>query len=258
MTQPNFISFMKKIFFLLLFIYPILSKGQIKSCDECWTKFNQNGYTEALHCFSESIQQLKKFDICRYYGRAYSYYKLLKYEEAKRDIDTAIAKYNPARDSKSTMGNMYFLLARINSKEDQKEIELKNLYKSLGYAETAELFTTIAYALGQIKEYEKAVHFATRAIAMDTNAAFAYSNRALAYIMLEKYDEAMQDLERSIDLNQDNPYAYKHRGILFLKTGHKAAACEEFNEAIRKGYRDFGNEADKGEVDFLIKENCGL
>jgi tetratricopeptide (TPR) repeat protein len=240
---------MKYLPIALLLLISTQTYSQTKTCNECFAYFQKADYKASLQCFSEGDSTE-----CFIYGKAYSYYKLFNYVESKKLIAHLLNKSNLV--SNVIKGNAYFLLGRINSKEHKFKKELKNLLLAEKYIQTFELFTTTSYCYTQLKNYNKAIEYATRTIALSPSAGYAYNNRALAYIMKNELDKAKADIDKSMELDPANPYVYKHRGLMFLKLNNKESACMDFNTAITLGYREFGNESDKLEVDQLIEKNC--
>ncbi len=75
----------------------------------------------------------------------------------------------------------------------------------------------------------------------------ALYRRGWAQMKLEKWVNARQDFDLAIQGGYQNSWIYKARGTCFSELGEKEAACEDWNEALRRGDQ---------EVEALVKENC--
>jgi len=244
------------IIFDLAYLISTPVQAQTDICDPCFKIFNAGKDQEAADCITKTLSEHPEFNSCLYYFRAYSYYHLVKYDSAKKDIQEIISHINTKEVSEYALGNSYFLLARINSKEKNVPEEMRLLLKAAEHTRSADLLLTIGYAYIKLKKYALAVSYLDSAITSDPQSDRAYNNRALAYIKLNRLEEAAVDLDSAMLHNPKNPYIYKHRGLLYLKRGERTAACLDFMKSIDLGYREYGNEADKEELDLLIKDNC--
>jgi lipoprotein NlpI len=63
--------------------------------------------------------------------------------------------------------------------------------------------------------------------------AWAYSNRALAYLLAGDYDRAIADADEAIRLDPNDAAAFNNRGAGYLKKEVYDRAIADFNEAIR-------------------------
>jgi tetratricopeptide (TPR) repeat protein len=221
-------------------------------------EMKKGNYDQAVACYTEKINTSDVLNIDLYFHRANAYYKLFDYENAKKDIEVIFFKADTNHLSKIKMSSAYFLYGRLFSKQGNVEKELSCLLNALHYDKTPPLMSTLAFAFGKAKQYEKSVQYATMAIEMATEEkdGYAYNNRALSQVMLGHYDLAEKDVQKSLQIDPKNPYAYKTLGILYVKLNRKQEACDAFHKAIALGYRRFGDEADKDQVDLLIGENC--
>lgn len=247
---------MKQIILLVLSLNTLVAQAQSRKCDSCNVFFTGDDYAGVLKCLSEVFKDPGDSDLCLLYSRAYANYKLADYTKAEKDIAGIIATKDKPGANKYLISNTYFLLARIYSKKNMVEKELGYLKLAQKYYASPELLLTLGYAYIKIKEYNKAITYCNMGIKLKPDSDKAYNNRALAYIKLKNIGNAQSDIDTALLLNPKNPYIYKHRGLLFLLKNNKQSACEDFEKAKALGYKEYGNEADKNEVDELIKLNC--
>lgn len=72
----------------------------------------------------------------------------------------------------------------------------------------------------------------TRALALDTRLAQAYSNRGNAFTKLKRYDDAILDYDRALDLAGDVAPIYCNRGLTRKMLGDLPGSLEDFDLAL--------------------------
>ena len=82
------------------------------------------------------------------------------------------------------------------------------------------------------KDYERALHFFTEAIAKNPAHAPAISNRANCLKAQGRLREAEEDYTRAIDIDDSNPKAYMNRGALLRDQGKTTRAHRDFERAL--------------------------
>jgi serine/threonine-protein kinase len=80
--------------------------------------------------------------------------------------------------------------------------------------------------------FEGAIRDYTRAIALDPNQAYFYSNRAWSFIHMEQWGNAIDDYSRAIELEPDNADYWIGRGDVFGRIGELDSALADINHAI--------------------------
>ncbi|KAL9229224.1 hypothetical protein vseg_004712 [Gypsophila vaccaria] len=97
--------------------------------------------------------------------------------------------------------------------------------------------TTLADALKvlgnkamQSLSYSDAIERYTCAIALCSNNAVYYCNRAAAYTQMHKYNEAIQDCLKSIEIDPNYSKGYSRMGLVYYAQG-------KYSDAINKGFR---------------------
>ncbi len=108
---------------------------------------------------------------------------------------------------------------------------------SHAYALDSFSISTFAFDFGiafyQAAKYDSAAEMYSIKIRLDTMAAGAYVNRALAYIQIKKYDEAVKDLEKGVMMKPD--YAQWHLWLaqLYAFQNKIKQARTEFNTVLK-------------------------
>ena len=84
------------------------------------------------------------------------------------------------------------------------------------------------------REYDDAIADYTKAIALDSNLAAAYTNRGLAYEKKDEVDRAIADYTKAIalDPNDDLDYTYAERGYAYQRKGEFDRAIADFRKAL--------------------------
>jgi tetratricopeptide (TPR) repeat protein len=217
----------------------LMAKGQAHAALKAYPQSNavfrrvlsiNSGYVDALlHLGSNGI-------------RTHSWDTAIRYMSMALEIDPQnIAAYYDRGISKS------FLQDLQGAKEDiEKAMQLDSLSTYVG-------FNNIGFFLKLEKgDYEGAIPYFDKAIALSPGFAFAYCNRGFCRMKLKDYRGARADILKSISLDNRNSYAYKNLGLLLLEEEKSGKACENFHKADALGY----SEEYDDEVKKLIQENC--
>jgi len=128
----------------------------------------------------------------------------------------------------------------------QKAMQLDSTTKFIGYNNIG------FYMKLEKKDFTGAIDFFNKAIELNPEFAYAYSNRGFAKLNLNDIKGAYKDLRKSIELDNTNSYAFKNLGLIYLKDGQKKSACDNFKKAAQLGYTEMYDE----EIEKLLKENC--
>jgi len=236
-----------------------LSIAQFFSSDleDARTAAKNQEYERAIKLFSGIIQENPKDAYLRYM-RAQCYYEIHQVDKGIKDVKIALKVKPEVENYKRIKGNALYLYGRLLSQKNQKKKALKTYRQAAEFLDYSSVYSTIAFKEIQLGEYESALQNLNKAIGMDPQNDYAYSNRALLYVKLKKYEQAKADIEKAIALNSQNPYAFKHRALLHIALNDMAQACQDLEKAEALGYVKFGNESDKYEVEDLKKAYCHL
>ena len=159
---------------------------------EGWKIYNTGDYNGAVKIFSEAIE-LNPKNALAYYGRAYAYDDLKKYQQAIEDCTKSI-QFNSPR-----------LVDAYNNRGEA--------YRKLG-------------------NYAQAINDYNKALELNPNYFKAYNNRGIAYRNLGKYDMAFQDYDKALELNPNYVYAYNNRGWAYFCLKKYQQALKDFDKAL--------------------------
>lgn len=251
-----------KYFFILLSVCMLFFETYAEEnpkLKDAEAQFEAKNYQQAVLLYTELIDS-KTIDDCSYifFKRGFSYYYLANYKASKADFEIAL-KVSPAnKDYNFIRGATYWMYGRIYSKLGKPSKAVKLLLKSKEYMQSSSLYSTLGYNEIKLKKYNDALEHLNSAIAADEKNAYAFNNRALVYLKLNQMDKAREDVEQSKVLDNKNPYAYKHSALIYIQLKEYDKACTELQKAKDLGYADYlgGHEADRNEVDDLIKKYC--
>ncbi|CAN5314045.1 hypothetical protein BH10BAC1_BH10BAC1_06250 [soil metagenome] len=132
-------------------------------------------------------------------------------------------------------------LADIN-----RGMEIDSTEKWIGY-------NNIAFFIKfEEKDYEGAIVLFDKAIKLNPEFAYAYSNRGYAKMKLNDLKGARKDILKSLEISPENSYAYKTYAQLLFAEKKDKEACEKLKKANQLGYSEEYDE----DVNVLIKESC--
>lgn len=87
-------------------------------------------------------------------------------------------------------------------------------------------------ALIAVKDYNKAAHYAERAVALDPSASGTFNNLGIAYAALGQYGNAIDNYKKAVRLAPNNPAPLNNMGTALLKIGLFQEATDAFRKAI--------------------------
>ncbi|WMX13684.1 tetratricopeptide repeat protein [Aureispira sp. CCB-E] len=193
-----------------------------------------------------------------YYRRAYCYYGLKEYDKALQDAKKALSINSKNDNYRKVKGQSFWLMASIFSEQGAHEKAVEYLTYTSKILNESLIWNNIGYSQLKIEKYEDALEAFNKALELNIENPYSFSNRSFVYLKLGQLDKAQEDLKKALEFDPYNPYAYKYKGILHLELGESDKACEAFNKAKELGYETFnlGQSADSEEVNDLIKEHC--
>ena len=238
------------------FPIPVIFK-LVPNINEASLEFNNGNYHHAIKIYTEIIKsQESEYKFDAFYGRARCYYKLKNYKNAKSDVKKLLKIKRNNKDYNRIKGNSYWLYSLIVSKEVSTSKSLKLLKKSSKYIQSSSLFSDMGYDEIYLGKYDDAIINLNNAIQLDSINAWAFSNRALAYLKQNKFDLARIDVNKSFQLDNKNPFAYKHSALIYIALKDFESACIDLNKAkelsVSKRMVEYGLE----EISVLIKKYC--
>ncbi len=121
-----------------------------------------------------------------------------------------------------------------------KELELskKDQTKITRYDETEKELSATDFVkkgniLGATKKYEEAIDAFTKAIELNPQDAFAYSQRGFYHNRLGNYNQATKDYNKAIEIDPKNIFAYDCRGFNYFELGRYELAIGDFKECLK-------------------------
>ncbi len=120
----------------------------------------------------------------------------------------------------------------------QKQYELAIGYCSKALAidpNYAQAYSYRGYAYLSLNKYDQAIADFTSDIGIIPVATRSYINRGTVYMEEKKYDLAIADFTNSIDINPKEPQPYLNRGVTYAMQGNGDLAVPDCNKAIELG-----------------------
>ena len=215
------------------FIYNF-SFGQMTNImDQANAASLSGNHNDAIQLYSKVIESKDAEHIySAYYGRAYCYFDQKNYELSIKDIKKSLKVKKSNKNYNTIKGNSYWLYALSVKPNEPTSKSVKLLKKSSKYAPTSLLFSTIGFDEIYLGKYENALKSLNKSILIDVNNAWAFSNRALAYLKLNKLGLARKDVDKSIRMDDSNPFAYKHSALIYIAVKDLDSACSELEKAV--------------------------
>jgi len=137
-------------------------------------------------------------------------------------------------------------LAKVYTKIDSFQGAIYAYNQALAIDST--ILSNIVFDLGlayyQVAKYDSSEGIFSKKIQLDSLAAGAYLNRALARIQLKKYQEAVSDLEKGVKLRPDHMQGHLWLAQVYAFLGMKQKAKEEFKKVLKLDPKN--KEAKKG------------
>ncbi len=178
-------------------------------------------YDLAISDFSRAIE-IHYEGPHNYYFRGYVYQFLGRNDEARADFENAL---------EITGGDPGFEFHTF-------VVEWLDEHSATGIADldqmTAEELVESGWAYSQENDFESAIAAFDKALEFSTDDSSAWWGRACAYRDLGEYDAAIQDFNRAIELDPNNGWIYSDRGWLYyLQFGEVTLALNDFDKAIQ-------------------------
>ena len=82
------------------------------------------------------------------------------------------------------------------------------------------------------KKYSEAIENYSKAIELDSNFAYAYINRGVAYKLLGYLDKAIEDFSKAIELEPKDADTYYNRGLIYKIQDKLDLAIADYDKAI--------------------------
>jgi len=202
----------------------------------------QDQFRQALSDFTRAME-LDPFYVPAYLERATTYALMGKFEQAGEDLDQALAI---SRDDPATLAQR----GLVHLRHGQQLLEQGQLEKAReAFAHAADAcsdairldrnyvgsYVTLAGALRELEDYQKAEERLEEAIRIDPTAPELYYQRARLYVSGERrrFAAAYGDFERALRMNHPDPAAvYTAWGKALLEEGDYVKAIAALRLAI--------------------------
>lgn len=146
------------------------------------------------------------------------------YAAEKRDYAAAMADLNQSISIDSTNIAALFLRATVS----QKQVETGRLRSGTDVP-------TVTALEQQRLDYATIVSDFSRILALDSEVAIVYYNRACIYAQMKNFAAALADYNRAIELNDVLAEAYYNRGLLHIENGNYADGFVDLGKAGELG-----------------------
>ena len=175
----------------------------------------QKALDELLSVNIENLTPEEKVEIAYYLGLCYT--KLEYYDDALEYLEQVVgASQDKLRTYQCRMTLAYIYV--ITKRTKMAEFELKRL-ASNGF-ESAQLYTTLAYAAWAQKQFKQAVDYYEKALNLDGNNANALNG--LGYVLVDTELDLLRGLKcckKAVDLKPQNPAYQDSLGWAYYKNG---------------------------------------
>lgn len=183
---------------------------------------------ELLEVNSDNLTSAETTELSYYLGLCYT--KLEQYEDGLFHLEQVIAAESHApwvRQCRMTLAYIYVVTNRYKL----AEFELGQLLRN--GLESAQIYTTLAYAAYGQKNYQGAVELYEKALELDGNNATAING--LGYILVDTDMDLMRGLrfcKKAVELKPQNPAYLDSLGWAYYKLGDAAEARTWLHRAI--------------------------
>ena len=190
-----------------------------------WVLYRQNRYEEALESFlkTEALGYIGA-DTCS--SVAYIYGENNEYEKSLEYANKAISKNKNDNYAYFRKGWALYKLQRF----DEALVELFKA-EELGCKSTT-LYPIISFIYSYRNEHKEAIKYASKAILLDKNDAYAYYRKGFDLYQLEMYDEALAVFLKAEGLGCEYEYMYSKLAFIYNHKSEPEKAIEYANKAI--------------------------
>ncbi|DBA05018.1 TPA: hypothetical protein N0F65_000706 [Lagenidium giganteum] len=190
-------------------------------------------YEGAVTAYTKAIQA-DPSDYDYYFNRSAAYSSMEKYEDALRDIETAITMNSKDARAWLKKGNALRLLERFDEAVVAYNVGLD---LSPGDNECRQGVALCHYFTGSqllsAGKYREAADAFTKAMIADPSDADCYQARAQTYLRLDENDKAVQDAQRAVELGPARANNYGTYGDALRKVGRFNDSKKAYNAGLQ-------------------------
>ena len=177
---------------------------------------------------TEQFNQEENIELAYFLGLCYT--KLARYEDALLYLEQVVTSgLDPLRIYQCRMTLAYIYV--ITRRTKMAEFELNRLANN-GF-ESAQLYSTLAYAAWAQKRFRQAVEYYEKALDLDANNATALNG--LGYILVDAgldFIRGLRCCKRAVDLKPQNPAYLDSLGWAYYKNGELLEARTWLRRAL--------------------------
>jgi tetratricopeptide (TPR) repeat protein len=210
----------------------------------------QKKYDLAINDYSKSIELKPNLNVI--YARANTYKDNNNLQNAIKDYTTIINSNPSFPDIFFDRAYTYIRLENYNNAKKDLESQLqldpkdfKSLANLIGIKKKLELYEEA------LADYEKIL----KEFPNQPDLHKLYNNRASLYQEIKNYEKALEDANKALEIKDDYDIGYLNRGEIYMKLGNEKKACQDFKKALKLGLEK--NEHFKSDKDFEdLKKLC--
>jgi len=183
---------------------------------------------ELLSVNSEHLNPDESVELAYYLGLCYT--KMERYEEALLYLEQVVTSGQDMLRSYQCRMALAFIYV-VTKRTKMAEFELRRLAHN-GF-ESAQLYTTLAYASWAQKHYKQAVDYYEKALDIDGNNATALNG--LGFILVDTDMDLLRGLrccKKAVDLKPQNPAYLDSLGWAYFKNGELLEARTWLRRAV--------------------------
>ena len=110
-------------------------------------------------------------------------------------------------------------------------------------------YFNLSYSASEQHNYDSAMYFISRAIALDTTMSNAYYDRGVLRLSKQDLLGAIDDFSKCLSMDIGHGQAYNNRGYVYIMLDMKTKGCKDF----RVG-RDLGIQQSVGNIELYCKD----
>jgi hypothetical protein len=110
-------------------------------------------------------------------------------------------------------------------------------------------YFNLCYSASEQHNYDSAMYFISRAIALDTTMSNAYYDRGVLRLSNQDLLGAIDDFTKCLSMDIGHGQAYNNRGYVYIMLDMKTKGCKDF----RVG-RDLGIQQSVGNIELYCKD----
>jgi tetratricopeptide (TPR) repeat protein len=186
-----------------------------------------NAYFELNELYSalkdlKTVEQMKPDTMVLHFSRGLIYTKLRDFNSAVQSFRKALKKDSSNSEIKINIATLYYYKRDFDSAKMEIDRIVSN--EKQPYA-----CNMIEAELGN---YDKALFWVNKAIALQPNDAYFLNNRGYIYLLRDEIKKGEEDINKSMATEPYNAWAHRNKGIFYLKMRNFTSAIRLLKQAI--------------------------